>query len=139
MKPINSSTPDLAQLPKIFQNYPDILAVYLFGSAAIGRRHLESDLDLAIVPRDASLRNKRLEILTDLTRHGFDRIDLVFLDTDDVVLKFEAVRHNNIIYQAEGFDSGSYFSKVIRQYFDYKPYLKVQRQAYKRRVLSGQT
>lgn len=138
MKPINSSTPDLSLLRQIFQNYPDILAVYLFGSAATGRLHSESDLDLAIVPRDAALRDKRLEILTDLTRYGFDRIDLIFLDMDDVVLKFEAVRHNNIVYQAEGFDKGSYFSKVVRQYFDYKPYLKAQRKAYKRRVLSGQ-
>lgn len=129
----------MALLPQIFQSYPGIQAVYLFGSAITGRIHSESDLDLAIVPRDASLRDKRLEILTDLTRHGFDRVDLVFLDTDDVVLKFEAVRHNNIVYRTQGFDSGSYFSKIVRQYFDYKPYLKVQRQAYKRRVLSGQT
>lgn len=45
--------PELERLPDIFAKYPDIQAVYLFGSAVTGRMHAESDLDLAIVPRPA--------------------------------------------------------------------------------------
>lgn len=43
--------PDLQVLPEVFRKYPDIQAVYLFGSFATGNVHGESDLDLAIVPR----------------------------------------------------------------------------------------
>lgn len=126
------------RLTKVFQRYPGIQAVYLFGSSATGVTHLESDLDLAVVPGNNQVRNQKLDILTDLARMGFDNVDLVFLDTDDIVLKYEAVKHNHLIYQTENFDHGEMYSKVVRQYLDFKPYLKVQREAYKRRLMHGQ-
>ncbi len=131
----NSTTlPDLGILSKVFQEYPDILAVYLFGSSAADRTHRESDIGLVIVPRNSSIRTKRLDILTDLARSGFCSVDLVFLDTSDIVLKYEAVRQNKLVYQTEDFDRGELYSRILRQYFDFSPYLKVQRAAYKRRI-----
>ena len=126
------------RLTKVFQRYPTIRAVYLFGSSATGKTHQDSDLDLAIVPANNQARDQKLDILTDLARVGFDNIDLVFLDTDDIVLKYEAVKHNLLIYQTENFNRGEMYSKVVRQYLDFKPYLKVQREAYKRRLIHGQ-
>jgi hypothetical protein len=64
-------------------------------------------------------------------------VDLVFLDTDDVVLNYEAVRQNCVVYQKEDFDRGAMYSRVIRTYLDFSPHLKVQRKAYKRRILHG--
>jgi predicted nucleotidyltransferase len=130
--------PDLQILSEVFRKYPDIQAVYLFGSFAAGNVHRESDLDLAIVPRRGSVREKRLDVLADLARYGFCNVDLVFLDTDDIVLKYEAVRQNRLVYQAEDFDRGAMYSKIVRQYLDFVPYLNVQREAYKRRILLGQ-
>ena len=123
---------------EIFKKYPDIQAVYLFGSNATGRVHQDSDLDLAVVPRSAQARNHKLDILTDLARLGFDNVDLVFLDTDDIVLRYEAIKHNHLIYQTEDFSRGTLYSTVVRQYLDFLPFLKVQRDAYKRRILHGQ-
>jgi len=87
--------PELERLSDIFRTYPDIQAVYLFGSAVTG--------------------------------------------TDNIVLKHEVVRHNRLIYQTEDFDRGAYFSRIVRQFLDFRPYLDVQRQAYKQRILHGQT
>jgi len=106
-----------------------------FGSVAAANTHQESDLDLAVVPRESSVREQKLDMLADLAGRGFDNVDLIFLDTDDIVLKFEAVRRNRLVYEAGDFDRGSYFSLIIRQYFDFLPYLRVQRAAYKRRIL----
>lgn len=130
--------PELEQLPDIFKKYLDIQAVYLFGSAVTGRLHAESDLDLAIVPRPGADELPRLDILTDLARAGFCRVDLVILDTNDIVLKHEVVCHNRVIYQTEDFDRGAYFSRIVRQFLDFRPYLDVQRRAYKQRMLYGQ-
>jgi len=130
--------PDLQLLPEVFRRYPDVQAVYLFGSLAAGNVHGESDLDLAVVPCHSSVRAKKLDILADLARCGFCNVDLVFLDTDDIVLKYEAVRQNRLVYQAEDFDRGAMYSRVVRQYLDFLPYLRVQREAYKRRILRGQ-
>ena len=136
-KKINQQS--LKELRSIFKKYPDILAVYLFGSRARGRIHKESDLDLAIVPKDKTLREKRLDILYDLTRKGFSNVDLVFLDTHDIVLLYEVLRVNHLIYKKPDFDHGAFYSKIIRQYFDFYPYLEYQRKAYKRRILLDQT
>ncbi len=130
--------PDLEILSRVFDTYPDIQAVYLFGSFASGHVHSESDLDLAIVPRHDTVRESRLDILADLATHGFSRVDLVFLDTDDIVLKYEAVRQNRLVFQRDDFSRGAMYSQVVRQYLDFLPYLKVQREAYKRRILLGQ-
>jgi predicted nucleotidyltransferase len=127
--------PELDRLEKVFQNYPQIQAVYLFGSTASGKTHAESDLDLAILPEKSSLRSQKLDILADLAREGFSDVDLVFLDTKDVIVKFESVRQNRLLYCDEDFDASAFFSLVLRQYFDFAPYLKIQREAYKRRVL----
>ncbi|GIV99691.1 nucleotidyltransferase domain-containing protein [Roseiflexus sp.] len=129
---------NLERLTDIFKKYPDIHAVYLFGSTVTGRLHAESDLDLAIVPRPGADELPRLGILTDLACAGFCRVDLVILDTNDIVLKHEVVRHNRVIYQTEDFDRGAYFSRIVRQFLDFRPYLDVQRQAYKQRIVHGQ-
>lgn len=131
----SSSHPGLDRLEKVFQKYPDIQAVYLFGSTASGQTHAESDLDLAVLPEGTSLRDQKLDILADLAREGFSDVDLVFLDTKDVVIKFESVRQNRLLYCAKDFDANAFFSLVLRQFFDFAPYLKTQREAYKRRVL----
>lgn len=132
-----NSMPDLTLLSRVFKKYPQVQAVYLFGSRASGKSHEGSDLDLAIVPRSTDLRSKRLDILTDLARIGLCNVDLVFLDHPDIVLQYEAVRLNRLIYQTDDFNRGALYSKVIRQYLDFSPYLKVQRQAYKRRIIGG--
>lgn len=131
----SSHHPKLDRLEKVFRKYPDIQAVYLFGSTASGKTRPESDLDLAILPGKSALREKKLDLLTDLAREGFCDVDLVFLDTKDVVIKFESVRQNRLPYCAKGFDASAFFSLTLRQYFDFAPYLKTQREAYKRRVL----
>ena len=122
----------------VFRNYPDVRAVYLFGSRAEGRAGQESDFDLALVVSSEAARASRLDILADLARHGLCNVDLVFLDHGDLVLNYEAVRLNQVVYQTDDFDRGEMYSRVVRQYLDLLPYLQVQREAYKRRILDGE-
>ncbi|MGC9400526.1 MAG: type VII toxin-antitoxin system MntA family adenylyltransferase antitoxin [Anaerolineae bacterium] len=132
-------TLDIQALEEVFARYPGVQAVYLFGSHAAGTARPGSDVDLAVVPRDASVREQRLEILTDLVRAGIEHVDLVFLDADDLILLYEAVRYNRVVYQTADFERGTFYSYVIRRYFDFLPYLERQRAAYKRRLLNDQT
>ena len=129
--------PPLGNLKTIFERYPGIQAVYLFGSSASGRATPESDLDLAVLADDTNLRHRKLDILAELAEKGFCNVDLVFLPGNGVVLQYEAVRLNRILYQRPDFDSAAVFSLFVRRYLDFLPYLKVQRDAYKQRVLNG--
>jgi len=52
-------------------------------------------------------------------------------------LQYEAVRQNMLVYARPEFDRGSTYSKIVRQYLDFYPYLLIQRQAYKKRILSA--
>lgn len=131
-------TDHLSQLQFVFSRFPSVWAVYLFGSYAEGRTHADSDLDLAIVPRPNAPLPDLLDLLTELTRLGFDNLDLVLLKGDDLVLAHEAVRLNYLLYAAPDFDADSHFSRVVREYLDFLPYLEVQNQYFKERILSGQ-
>ena len=46
----------------------------------------------------------------------------MFLGGDDIVLQYEAVRQNILVYQTPGFDRGATYSKIVRQYLDFYPY-----------------
>ena len=133
------SPDDLRVLRDVFRSYPAIQGVYVFGSIGSGKTHEGSDLDLAIVSRNRTVKETKLALLTDLARSGFCDVDLIFLDTEDIVLKYEAVRQNRLIYSTPDFDRGGMYSRVMREYLDFAPYLKTQREAYKRRIESGST
>jgi len=128
--------PDLKLLVNVFKKYPEIQAVYLFGSAGSDSMHEESDIDLMVIPGTNSLRKQKLSMLTDLAKYGFCDVDLVFLDPNDIVLQYESVRQNRVVYQAPGFDRGATYSTIVRKYLDFYPYLTVQREAYKKRILN---
>ncbi|MFA6109944.1 MAG: nucleotidyltransferase domain-containing protein [Candidatus Latescibacterota bacterium] len=133
-----STTTDLEQrVGSLLGAFPGIMAVYLFGSMADGTAQPESDLDLAVVPADDTVRTQKLEMLTALARAGFANVDLVFLDGRDAVLRFHAVRRNRPINLAPGFDHPGYFSRALREYFDLEPLLRVRHRAYRERMLSG--
>lgn len=126
-------------LENIFKRYPEIGAVYLFGSRAEGHASVGSDIDLAIVPTRPGLRQRKLDLLEALTRAGMENVDLVIVDDSDTVLRYEAIRPNQLVYARPDFDHGSYYSRALREYFDFLPILEIQRKAYKKRLQHGQT
>lgn len=131
---------DLARrVGRVAARFPRILAVYLLGSAAAGRARRGSDIDLAVVPAGPGLRERRLDLLAELAREGLDEVDVAILDTDDLVLRYEAVRPNCLLYARPEFDHGSFFSRTVREYFDFLPYLERQRAALRRRLTGVET
>jgi uncharacterized protein len=100
-----------------------------------GRAGPHSDLGLAVVPANPAARGRRVDILAALVAAGLDDVDLAILDGVDVVLRFEAVSPNRLVYAREGFDQGAYYSCAVREYFDLLPILAIQGEALKRRLL----
>jgi hypothetical protein len=121
----------------VLARYAEVRAAYLFGSFATGKARSDSDVDLALVCESTDPGEIRVAILADLTAEGLDRVDLIVLDEADTVLRFEAVHPNCLVYARQGFDHGSYFSRSLREYFDLEPYLRIQREAFRERLLHG--
>lgn len=121
------------RLGQIFARFPQVQAAFLFGSRAEGRARPESDWDLALylLPPEP---DPTLEVLEALVEAGFERVDLLLLHRAPPLLAFLAVR-GKPLFVREGFDLGSYVSRVAREWWDLEPLLKVQREALKRRWL----
>ena len=126
-------------LIEVVERYPEVQAVYLFGSIAVGKEHPRSDLDLAVyLCEEVEARSTlKLDLLADLTSAGFDAVDLIFFSEADLVLQYEAVSPNQLLYSTADFDHGSVYSRIVRKYLDFQPYLARQREAYRKRLLNG--
>jgi predicted nucleotidyltransferase len=126
------------RLRAVFAARPAVRGAYVFGSVAAERTWSGSDLDLGIVVDEAAWDpSDKVPLIgecMDAARR--DRVDLVVLNDAPLVLQFEAVRPNVVLYAADDFDPGAFSSKVLRMYWDFRPHLRRQRKAYKRRLLN---
>lgn len=130
---------NIHKLNNIFSRYPEIKAVYLFGSRAVGKERANSDIDLGCYANSDAATSLKMEVLKDLTNEGFNSIDLVMLARADLVVQYEAVRLNKLIYATDDFDRGETYSNIVRKYLDLVPYLDLQRKLYKQRTLHAET
>ncbi len=129
---------DVERLREVFARYPEVAGVWLFGSHARGDARARSDVDLAVDPVDPSTpgaRQRKLDMLADLVGAGFEDVDLVILDRDDPVLRFEALKQNVVVYAAPGYDAAEAFVQALRHYDDTARLRAVQREAYFDRLL----
>jgi len=112
---------DLQRLRDVFARYPEVAGVWLFGSQARDAASTRSDVDLAVDPVDpasGAARARKLDMLTDLVGAGYEDVDLVVVDGDDPVLRFEAMKHNVLVYAAPGYDPAEAFVQALRWYDD---------------------
>jgi predicted nucleotidyltransferase len=73
---------------------PTLSLAVLFGSAASGRMHAHSDLDVGIVPVDPNLPLRaELDLQATLERTCGQPVDLIRLDQGSTLLRWEAARH----------------------------------------------
>jgi len=129
------------QLRSVFAEHPAVRAAYLFGSEATDRSQSNSDVDLAVVVDEGRWDSSdKIQLITEcMDAAERDRVDIVVLNGAPLVLQFEAVRPNRPLYGAADFDHGDFFSRILRMYWDFVPYLRHQRKAYKRRLLTEDT
>ena len=85
MDPINSTNPALTQVvADYFGDKKEVVAVYLFGSQALGRERPTSDVDLGILYDDDALpdtADKRDQYMVALSRHLKKDIHPVILNS----------------------------------------------------------
>ncbi|MFW6287790.1 MAG: type VII toxin-antitoxin system MntA family adenylyltransferase antitoxin [bacterium] len=98
--------------------YKSVKAAYLFGSYEEGKPNKNSDLDLAILLEEDYDQMIKVDILTDLTRNNFDNVDLIILNNASLLLKYEVIKHNKLIYCREDFNFSSYYSRIVRLFLD---------------------
>ena len=128
---------ELKDLKTYFSKFKEIKAAYLFGSYVTGKRNRISDLDIAVIlNEDKNIYKLKLKIISGIIELGYDNIDLSILNNMSIVGRYEAVKYNQVLYADSDFDVNRFFSLVVREYLDFKPYLEVQRKYLKERIFN---
>ena len=99
--------------------------VLLFGSAASGRMHKKSDIDLAFLYKKPvnilSLTNRVIKLL------HMDSVDVVDLRHASPLLKYSVAKNGRLLYErGEGIFNG-FYSLAFRRYLDTKKLRDAQR------------
>jgi predicted nucleotidyltransferase len=92
--------------------YPDIEAIYLFGSYGTGYERADSDLDIALLlPADIGKRDKLLA-LSPCTRKLEDimgrTVDLINLRQVSTVFQHEIIKNGKLIYNRNAYESDTF-------------------------------
>jgi len=120
----------------------NVLAGYLFGSQAEGRRTGLSDIDIAVllpenIPRD-NYFDLRLQMTLDLMEilHEND-IDVIILNETPPLLKYQVIVKGKVLYCRDELARNSFEVRAILEYLDFKPILDLQFDYLKRRLKEG--
>ncbi|MBI3324378.1 MAG: nucleotidyltransferase domain-containing protein [Candidatus Omnitrophica bacterium] len=118
-----------------------VAIVYLYGSEALQRASLLSDIDVGIVLKDTrpiakdrkqkyQLYSKFLNLLEPILAPGPSReIDLVFLQAASPILRFQAINAGHILFTADPVFQADFEASVIRDYLDIRPLVETHFQA----------
>jgi uncharacterized protein len=100
--PTAAQSETLEKLRAVLRQGPAVQLAILFGSAARGRMHSQSDLDVGIIPAGPDLTlAEELDLAAALTRATGTEVDLVRLDQASPVLRWEAAKaHISLISSA---------------------------------------
>lgn len=113
--------------------------VILFGSRAKKEHTSESDLDLAfLLKTDFYEQINLLELRINLSNHFSElteiETDIVILNCAKPLLKFQVLKYGKPLYINNEFSYEAYFSKSLREYFDFKYYKKYHYQKMRERL-----
>jgi predicted nucleotidyltransferase len=114
----------LKDLVPHLREFPNVLAVFLFGSQADGYATPESDIDLGVLfAREPDLEEELdLEVtLCDLL--GTERVDVVNLNRADLLLRHRAIS-GRLIYERDAERVSDFIEETILRYIDYEPDLR---------------
>ncbi len=108
----------------VFESYPEIKLVYLFGSTAREDRGEMSDYDFAVFVDNRNSREVtrlKFRLMDELSRLlGEDKIDLVMLDmTESPELKYEILLEGRLIFEREPYRL-IFEPRVLNEYFDFR-------------------
>ena len=109
---------DWQDMVLLWEAWPKVVAVWVFGSAQAGEIRVGSDVDVAVLGERPFTLDERLQILGQLqTQLQFDDIDLIILNEAKVILRFEAVS-GQLLFCRDRQQMAAFVSLTAREYED---------------------
>jgi len=114
------------EVKRIFSKERKVVLAYIFGSSAEGRTNPLSDLDFAVhLDEELSqkkMRNTHTRLLNRLISTLGDEIDLVLMNSADLLMKFNIIKKGKLIHQRSEREKVMIESNIMDLYMDMKPY-----------------
>ena len=111
-------------------NSPDLVAVYLFGSAARDQAHALSDVDVAgLFAAELSAAEvfaRTLEIGAILEDALRGSVDVIALNRAPPALCFQVLKHGQLLLERDRTRRCLFVMRALGRYYDAKPYLDYQ-------------
>jgi predicted nucleotidyltransferase len=127
----------IAALRAALAGAPVRLAI-LFGSVARGRTRADSDVDVAILPRDPDLQlREELKLQAQLERACRREIDLVRMDRADTLLAWQIARHGVVLKADPPAEYARFVMRAAADYLDAQPALEAAARRYARRLVGA--
>ena len=122
-----------------FSTFPEVVAVYLFGSTARGTQGKRSDVDIAILTRAGETPRRRSRPLVEYVQAacdalGTDRVDVVLLGRASIVLRHEVFREGTLLLVRDPEVLSRFREESSREYLDTIPLRRIFEEAYFRRI-----
>ncbi|MBX3705057.1 MAG: nucleotidyltransferase domain-containing protein [Pseudomonadales bacterium] len=99
---------------------PDVLAIYLFGSAARGDARPNSDLDIALLTAPGGIISDTLGLMADLAGALGREVDLVDLRRASDVLRMQVLREGSTLYAANPHEVLGWEAEAMTRYGHYR-------------------
>jgi len=106
------------QLNNFTSSYDNIIALYLFGSAATGKIRQSSDIDIAVMSTSDIDSFKRVQMETELSNLLNRDVDLVVFHQADVLLQHQILKYGNLIYENDSSERVRQETFARRVYLD---------------------
>jgi predicted nucleotidyltransferase len=129
----SSRTDLLSRLREVFASRADVRLAVLFGSAATGKRHSGSDVDVAVLPVEMSLADD-LELNRLLTLAAGTEVHLVRLDDDSTLLRWRIANEGVPIVERSAGEFARFQARAAAEYIDFAPALQRAGETFRRRI-----
>jgi predicted nucleotidyltransferase len=137
----SAARPDarLSALGARYSAFPEVVAVYLFGSAARETRGKRSDVDIAVLTRAKGTSRRRSRSLVEYVQAacdalGTDNVDVVLLHRAPIALRHEVFREGKPLMVRDPEALSRFRLESSREYLDTIPLRRTFEEAFFRRV-----
>lgn len=125
-----------------FKNSPEVIASFIFGSYSTDNATILSDLDIGILLKTDTGKDKYSELLLDISSDlvrllKMDNIDLVILNRANPILKYEVATKGTAIFEREKEILDNFKIKSLKYYMDTKKFRNLYQKSIKNFLLEN--
>ena len=106
---------------EVLAGFPELILALVFGSVAKGLQRIDSDLDIAVVAKQALTVDEKIVIISALAEKTGRPVDLVDLKVVGEPLLGQIVQHGRRLLGSDG-DYGRLISRHLFEQADFMPY-----------------